>query len=169
MSFTSRSLGHVLLVASLAASAAACAAPPRDAAAPAPNPQAAPAPGAAANSAAPAAAQPSAAAFTKSVAPAALASQQHASSPPVVLDVRTPAEFAAGHVPGAINVQHDLIASRLPELAKYRDREVVLYCRSGRRAGMAAEVLRQHGFERLVHLEGDMPGWEAAGQAVEKP
>lgn len=85
----------------------------------------------------------------------------------VILDVRTPAEFAAGHVPGARNVPHDQVASKLEELAASRDKTVVLYCRSGRRSGMAAETLRSAGFGKLLQLEGDYPGWEAAGRPVE--
>src|SRR5262245_49370931 len=59
----------------------------------------------------------------------------------VILDVRTPEEFAEGHVPGAINIPHDQLASRLIEINGDKDKDVVLYCRSGRRAGMAAETL----------------------------
>lgn len=85
----------------------------------------------------------------------------------VVLDVRTPREFAAGHVPGALNIAHDELASRLAELAGARDKEVVLYCRSGRRSALAAETLRGAGFTKLRQLEGDYPAWEAAKQPVE--
>lgn len=84
----------------------------------------------------------------------------------VVLDVRTPQEFAEGHVPGAVNVPHDQIASRLAEVPK--DKDVVLYCRSGRRAGMAADVLAANGYTRLSHLEGDMLAWQEKGRPVEK-
>ncbi len=86
----------------------------------------------------------------------------------VVLDVRTAAEFAAGHVPGAINVPHDEIERRLDELAGLRDKDVVVYCKGGRRAELALEVLGRHGYPRLLHLDGDMQGWEAAGRPVEK-
>jgi phage shock protein E len=85
-----------------------------------------------------------------------------------VLDVRTPAEFAAGHVPGAINVPHDELQGRLAELAGLRDKDVVVYCKSGRRAGLALELLGRNGYTRLRHLDGDMQGWEAAGRPVEK-
>jgi phage shock protein E len=81
----------------------------------------------------------------------------------VVLDVRTPEEFAAGHVPGAINVPHDQVEARLAELAGAKDQDVVLYCRSGRRVQVAAGVLAKAGFTRLSHLEGDFPGWSGAG------
>ncbi len=84
-----------------------------------------------------------------------------------VLDVRTPAEYAEGHVPGAVNVPHDQVASRLAEIPK--DKDVVLYCRSGRRAGLAADVLAAHGYTRLSHLEGDMEAWIGKGRRVEKP
>ena len=85
----------------------------------------------------------------------------------VVLDVRTPAEFAAGHVPGARNVSHDQLDGRLAELDALRGKDVVLYCRSGRRTTLAADVLRKAGFTRLLHLEGDYLAWEAAHRPVE--
>ncbi len=84
-----------------------------------------------------------------------------------VLDVRTPQEYAEGHVPGAVNVPHDQLASRLAEVPK--DKDVVLYCKSGRRAGIAADVLAANGYTRLSHLEGDMNAWVAKGRPVEKP
>ena len=84
-----------------------------------------------------------------------------------VLDVRSPEEFSEGHVPGAVNVPYDQIAARIAEVPKNKD--VVLYCRSGRRAGIAAEVLAANGYSRLSHLEGDMPGWIAQGRPVAKP
>jgi len=86
----------------------------------------------------------------------------------VVLDVRTPDEFAAGHVPGARNVSHELLASRIDELAAARDKQVVLYCRSGRRTLLAEDVLRKAGFKRLGHLEGDFLAWEAEKRPVER-
>jgi len=84
-----------------------------------------------------------------------------------VLDVRAPEEFVTGHVPGAVNIPYDQVAARLAEVPK--DKDVVLYCRSGRRAGMAAEVLAANGYTRLKHLEGDMPAWIEKGQPVETP
>ena len=86
----------------------------------------------------------------------------------LVLDVRTAAEFAAGHVPGARNVSHELLASRLDELSAARDKQVVLYCRSGRRTLLAEDVLRKAGFTRLAHLEGDYLAWEAEHRPIER-
>jgi rhodanese-related sulfurtransferase len=84
-----------------------------------------------------------------------------------VLDVRTPQEYAEGHVPGAVNVPHDQLASRLAEVPK--DKDVVLYCKSGRRAGIAADVLAANGYTRLSHLEGDMNAWVEKGRPIAKP
>jgi len=85
----------------------------------------------------------------------------------LVLDVRTPQEYADGHVPGAVNVPYDQLASRLAEVPK--DKDVVLYCKSGRRAGIAADVLAANGYTRLSHLEGDMNAWVEKGRPVVKP
>ncbi len=86
----------------------------------------------------------------------------------VVLDVRTAGEFAAGHVPGARNVSHDQLETKLAELEALRDKDVVLYCRSGRRTLLAEEVLRKAGFAKLLHLEGDYLAWEAQQRPVER-
>jgi rhodanese-related sulfurtransferase len=95
----------------------------------------------------------------------ALLDMQAQKSPMVLLDVRTPEEFAAGHIAGAVNIPYDQVAAHLEEIPK--DKEVVLYCKSGRRAGVAAETLSANGYTRLGHLDGDMQGWTAAGRPVE--
>jgi phage shock protein E len=101
---------------------------------------------------------------------AELSARQHANAAAlVVIDVRTPAEYAAGHVPGAINVPHDQVKARLPELDSLRDRDLVVYCKSGWRAGLALEALASAGFTHLWHLDGDMEAWTASGRPVEKP
>jgi rhodanese-related sulfurtransferase len=86
----------------------------------------------------------------------------------VVLDVRNATEYAAGHVPGAVNVPHDQIETRLDELAGLRDKDVVVYCHTGRRAALAVETLTHHGFTRLEHLAGDMQAWTADHRPVEQ-
>ena len=80
-----------------------------------------------------------------------------------------PTEFAAGHVPGARNVSHDQlrIAHRRAR-DRCADKQVVLYCRSGRRTLLAEDVLRKAGFKRLAHLEGDYLAWEAGKRPVER-
>ena len=76
-----------------------------------------------------------------------------------VLDVRTPGEYAAGHLPGAVNIPHDQIAARLGELAGARESDVVVYCRTGKRSAQALGLLDEAGFRRLFHLKGDYTRW----------
>ena len=114
----------------------------------------------------PASAPAAAGASLPSISPQALLERQaKGDSALFVLDVRTAEEFAAGHVPGAVNVPYDQVASQLAQIPK--DKDVVLYCKSGRRAGLAAEVLQASGYTKLEHLQGDMPAWSKDGRPVE--
>lgn len=72
-----------------------------------------------------------------------------------LLDVRTPGEFADGHLDGALNVPVQALPAGAAELPK--DRPVVVYCRSGRRSAAAAEMLRARGWE--VHDLGPQSAW----------
>lgn len=91
-----------------------------------------------------------------------------ADSAPLILDVRTPEEYAEGHVPGAVNISHDELATRLAEIEAARQDGVIVYCRSGRRAATAEELLLGQGFQNVQHLEGDMIAWLDAARPVEK-
>lgn len=73
---------------------------------------------------------------------------------PVVIDVRTPEEFAAGHVDGAMNVPYEQIGGRIAALAPGKDTPVVLYCKSGRRAGIAQQTLRDMGYSKVENYGG---------------
>jgi len=86
----------------------------------------------------------------------------------VLLDVRTPEEYAEGHVPGAINIDYRQIKNNLDKLLPHKDDTVIVYCRSGHRAGIAKEILAKNGFTKLRHLSGDMNGWYEAKLPVEK-
>ena len=86
----------------------------------------------------------------------------------VVLDVRSAEEFAAGHIEGAINIAHTDIADKLASLESFKDQTIVVYCRSGRRAGEAETFLSGKGFSKLRHLTGDMNGWKEAELPISK-
>ena len=62
-------------------------------------------------------------------------------------------------MPGATNIPHTEIAARLNELGNDKQKEVVVYCESGRRAAIAKGILEKAGFTQVRHLEGDMRGW----------
>ena len=84
----------------------------------------------------------------------------------LILDVRTPEEFAAGHIPGAVNIPHDQIAARLGELETAKSKDIVVYCRTGRRSSLALDILQANGFKQLSHLEGDMVAWQAQNRPI---
>jgi phage shock protein E len=67
----------------------------------------------------------------------------------VYVDVRTTGEYSQGHVSGALNIPVEEMDRRWQELEPYRDRQIVLYCRTGRRSGIAMEVLKSKGFTLL--------------------
>lgn len=91
-----------------------------------------------------------------------------AGTAPMILDVRTADEFAEGHVPSAINISHDELADRLAEIEAAKEAGLIVYCRSGRRAGIAEELLLGQGFSNVQHLEGDMLAWLEAKRPTEK-
>lgn len=76
----------------------------------------------------------------------------------LLVDVRTPEEFAEGHLPGARNIPVDDLAQRLEELGPL-DTPVVVYCRSGGRSTRAERLLKERGFQQVLNL-GPMSTWE---------
>lgn len=81
----------------------------------------------------------------------------------VLLDVRTPAEFAAGHIEGAVPVDYRSSAFR-EELAGFdRAKTYLVYCRTGSRSARALEILRELGFRSYYHLTGGIDGWLEEG------
>lgn len=86
----------------------------------------------------------------------------------IVLDVRTPEEFAAGHVPGAINIPYTHLPARISELPSVSEKDIVVYCATGVRAERAVSRFKENGFKRLLHLDGDMNKWRENKQPVEK-
>lgn len=96
----------------------------------------------------------------------ALMARLDAGEAPLILDVRTPEEYAAGHIPGAVNIPHEALGGRLDELGDDRDIEIVVHCQSGRRAATAEQMLVAAGYTGIQHLEGDMAGWQSAARPV---
>ena len=84
----------------------------------------------------------------------------------LVVDVRDPGEYGAGHILGAKNVP----LSRLDEgdLAKRKERPVIVYCDGSERCSKAVSALKKQGFTRVVNLSGGLKAWQQAGLPVEK-
>ena len=71
--------------------------------------------------------------------------------PAVIVDVRTPEEFAAGHVDGAVNIPYDQISHGIASIKGLKkESPILLYCRSGRRSAIARTALEQQGFKQVM-------------------
>lgn len=86
----------------------------------------------------------------------------------VFIDVRSPAEFVAGHVADSINIPREKLSERVAELEKFKDRPLILNCASGVRAGGACTDLRKLGFDKVFSLAGGMNAWVQAGLPLKK-
>jgi rhodanese-related sulfurtransferase len=88
---------------------------------------------------------------------------------PLIIDVRTVKEYNAGHIPGAINIPHLQVKMRMNDILalKDKDQDIVLYCRSGRRAVIAKDDFTSGGFSKLTHLAGDFNAWSANKMPME--
>jgi rhodanese-related sulfurtransferase len=75
----------------------------------------------------------------------------------VIVDVREPDEWQAGHIPGALHIPVAMIPARLGELDP--GRETIVVCRSGSRSAHAAAYLQQAGFTRVYNLSGGLIAW----------
>lgn len=78
----------------------------------------------------------------------------------LLLDVRTPEEFASGHIAGAQNIAIDTLAQHLGEVPK--DQPVIVYCHSGNRSARAAQILQSAGYAQIYDL-GGVVQWQQAG------
>jgi rhodanese-related sulfurtransferase len=96
---------------------------------------------------------------------AELHAQRESKVAPVVIDVRTPEEYASGHIPGAVNIPFDQVARRIAEIDAPHG--VALYCMVGPRARKGESALLAAGYEKVFHLEGGLAAWQAAGLPIE--
>jgi rhodanese-related sulfurtransferase len=77
----------------------------------------------------------------------------------LLLDVRSQAEFDAGHILDARHVPQDQLASSVETLKKHKDKVVIACCESGMRSAAAARVLQAQGFTKVVNLKGGLQAW----------
>ena len=86
----------------------------------------------------------------------------------LVLDVREEKEFNNGHILHAKLIPLGKLTEQMNELERYRDRPLVVVCRSGQRSASACAVLVKQGFEQTYNLEGGILAWQNAGLPLEK-
>jgi len=97
-------------------------------------------------------------------------------APPVLIDVREPAEFDTGHIAGAVNIPrgvlefqvdaHPAVANVSDPALSHKDQPLVLYCRTGGRAALAALSLQRLGFRDVRSIAGGITDWAGAGLPV---
>ena len=102
-----------------------------------------------------------------SLSPKELEARQTSGNALVVIDVRSAEEFAAGHIPGAVNIPYEEVADRIDEVDAPHG--VALYCRIGPRARRGEAALLAKGYGPVFHLEGGLTAWQLAGLPVEWP
>lgn len=87
----------------------------------------------------------------------------------VVLDVREPAEYEMGHLPGAVNVPRGVLEFRVGDHPALTDPDatILLYCKNGGRSTLAAHTLKQMGFEQVRMLVGGFDGWSGTVHKIE--
>jgi len=87
--------------------------------------------------------------------------------PPLILDIREPAEFSAMHISGSLNVPRGILESSceygyedtVRELVEARSRDIVVVCRSGNRSALAAFTMQLMGYQRVVSMKTGLRGW----------
>ena len=86
-----------------------------------------------------------------------------------ILDVREPAEFSAGHLPGAVNIPRGVLEFKIgsdPTLQNQQDKEIIVYCQTGGRSALATEALHKIGYSNAVSMAGGYKDWVEKGYEV---
>lgn len=98
----------------------------------------------------------------KAVSPKVFSEQIKATKDPVIIDVRTPEEYAEGYIPNAINL--DLYRTDFQtQIARLnKEQTYFVYCMGGSRSADAADIMREEGFKKVVDLDGGITAWEKA-------
>jgi len=80
----------------------------------------------------------------------------------IILDVRTPQEYQEGHISNAINIPVQILGQQLDKLKNFKDKKILVYCRSGHRSAIASQILDRAGFKNVYNLKGGLFEWKAS-------
>ncbi len=86
-----------------------------------------------------------------------------AKTEPLVLDVRTPKEYQQGHLESSVLIPLQELQTRWPEIADYRNQDVLIYCATGNRSTVASKILIDSGFKRIVNMRHGIVDWARRG------
>jgi len=84
----------------------------------------------------------------------------------LILDVREDSEWAVGHIPNARHIRLGQLSEQIAQLEKYKDKPVVVYCRSGNRSARACALMKKAGFNNVNNLAGGIVAWEQANLPI---
>ena len=86
----------------------------------------------------------------------------------VLLDVRTVEEFESGRIINSINIPHEMLLSNIDLVSEYSNEQLIVYCRSGKRAGLVIKALEKNGFNNIVDIKGDILAWSQSNYPLVK-
>jgi rhodanese-related sulfurtransferase len=86
----------------------------------------------------------------------------------IILDVRTPQEYQEGYISNAINIPVQILGQQLDKLKNFKDKKILVYCRSGHRSAIASQILDRAGFKNVYNLKGGLFEWKASGLPLVK-
>jgi hydroxyacylglutathione hydrolase len=101
---------------------------------------------------------------TERITAPAVAQELANASPPLLLDVRNPREWASKHVDGSVNIPLNHLQERIAEIPRHR--RIAIHCAGGYRSSIAASILQQYGITNLFEMAGGLAAWEAANLPV---
>ncbi len=84
----------------------------------------------------------------------------------IVLDVRESSEYSNGHIRDALHIPMSALTSRITELEKHKNKQILAYCRSGSRSNSACNILSKQGFEKVSNLAGGIMAWTSANLPI---
>ena len=86
----------------------------------------------------------------------------------LIIDIRTPEDFAAGHLPQAKHIALDTLANKVPQLGRSKTTPVVVVCQTGLRSQRACATIRTAGYAEVFNLEGGILAWQKSGLPLVK-
>lgn len=106
--------------------------------------------------------------FALLCAPVFAEDQKNGGKMTIWIDVRTPEEYAQGHIPGSINIPYEVIGQEINSVTRDVDSDIRVYCRTGRRSGIAMDTLKGLGFANVINEGGfeDLLNRKAQGEPI---
>jgi rhodanese-related sulfurtransferase len=100
------------------------------------------------------------------VTPQQVKAEMDAGKPVILLDVRDSEEYAAGHLPKALNISRGLLEWKVGRMIPNRNANIVLYCRTDARSALATAVMREMGYTNAKNMKGAFKAWGEAGYPI---